>query len=279
MTTLSSCPTAALEFMDGDRYAPAVSVFSGQLPPGWDNPISDEDWPTALLRALRQDVGAIASPRAIATLRQWQAALDSPDLERRREAQRRLSAVGAALLQPPAALDDTDDNAFTVDAFPAPVSPRFAAHEDHPAQPVRLDSAAAAILSSPAVAEDYSAANLDDEAGTVDAVQRAAVASAVHAERPRAAMHHVRSLYATLKPFADELMPLAFERRSRRFWARWREVAGDYGVRRPFVEELLRTSDDANALVCALIAEVQAVDPASVADLIERLDAPAQSAR
>ena len=92
------------------------------------------------------------------------------------------------------------------------------------------------------------------------------------AARPRAAMHHVRALHAVLMPFAQELVPLAFERRSRRFWARWREVAGDHGVRRPFVEELLRTSMDARSMVCELIAEVQSVDPKSVAALMEKLE-------
>ena len=89
--------------------------------------------------------------------------------------------------------------------------------------------------------------------------------------RPRAAMHHVKALHAVLMPFAEELVPLGFERRSRRFWARWREVAGDHGVRRPFVEDLLRTASDARTMVCELIAEVHSVDPASVAALVDQI--------
>ncbi|MEO1334840.1 MAG: hypothetical protein AAFV29_04320, partial [Myxococcota bacterium] len=92
--------------------------------------------------------------------------------------------------------------------------------------------------------------------------------------RPRASMHHVRSLYAALLPFAEELIPLAYERRSRRFWARWREVAGNRGVRRPFVEDLLREAKDTRSLICALISEVQSVDLASVVELVDRLEAP-----
>jgi hypothetical protein len=90
--------------------------------------------------------------------------------------------------------------------------------------------------------------------------------------RPRAAMHHVRALYYVLMPFAGELIPLGYERRSRRFWGRWREVAGDRGVRREFIEDLLRAANDARTLVCELIAEVQSVDVRSVYALVEKLE-------
>ncbi len=90
--------------------------------------------------------------------------------------------------------------------------------------------------------------------------------------KPRAAMHHVRALYGLLVPFASELIPLPYERRSRRFWARWREVAGDRGVRREFIEDLLRDAKDTRQLVCALISEVQSVDLKSVHRLVEKLE-------
>lgn len=89
--------------------------------------------------------------------------------------------------------------------------------------------------------------------------------------RPRAAMHHVRALYAVLTPLAGELIPLQYERRSRRFWARWREVAGDRGVRRDFIEDLLRSANDVRTLVCELIAEVQTVDVRSVYALVDKM--------
>lgn len=97
------------------------------------------------------------------------------------------------------------------------------------------------------------------------------------APRPRAAMHHVRALQGLLSNFVEELVPLSYERRSRRFWARWREVAGDRGVRRDFVEELLRTATDSRTLLCELIAEMQSADPKSVYQLIDKLgdDTPA----
>ncbi len=90
--------------------------------------------------------------------------------------------------------------------------------------------------------------------------------------RPRAAMHHVRTLYYVLMPFAGELIPLQYERRSRRFWGRWREVAGDRGVRREFIEDLLRAANDARTLVCELIAEIQSVDVRSVYALVEKME-------
>lgn len=90
--------------------------------------------------------------------------------------------------------------------------------------------------------------------------------------KPRAAMHHVRALYGLLVPFASEIIPLPYERRSRRFWARWREVAGDRGVRREFIESLLSETNDTKELVCALISEVQSVDLKSVHRLVEKLE-------
>lgn len=90
--------------------------------------------------------------------------------------------------------------------------------------------------------------------------------------RPRAAMQQVRALYAVVSPLCEELIPLSVERRSRRFWARWREVAGDRGVRREFVEDLLQSAHDVRTLACELIAEVQTVDVKSVYALVDRID-------
>jgi hypothetical protein len=90
--------------------------------------------------------------------------------------------------------------------------------------------------------------------------------------RPRAAMQQVRTLYAVVSPLCEELIPLSVERRSRRFWARWREVAGDRGVRREFVEDLLQSAHDVRTLACELIAEVQTVDVKSVYALVDRIE-------
>lgn len=95
--------------------------------------------------------------------------------------------------------------------------------------------------------------------------------------RPRAAMQQVRALHTVVQPLCEELIPLSVERRSRRFWARWREVAGDRGVRREFVEDLLQSANDVRTLVCELIAEVQTVDLKSVYALVERIESAAAS--
>ena len=49
-------------------------------------------------------------------------------------------------------------------------------------------------------------------------------------------------------------------------------MAGDRGVRRDFIEELLRTAEDPRALVVELIAEVQTVDVRSVQLLVEKIE-------
>jgi hypothetical protein len=90
--------------------------------------------------------------------------------------------------------------------------------------------------------------------------------------RPRASLVQVRPLYHAIAPLCRELLPLSPERRSRRFWSYWRDVSGDRGVRREFVEELLRKSHDFTELVSELIAEAQAVDPHSVRTILEKLE-------
>jgi hypothetical protein len=91
--------------------------------------------------------------------------------------------------------------------------------------------------------------------------------------RPRAAMQQVKALHAVVLPLCEELIPLSVERRSRRFWARWRELAGDRGVRRGFIEDLLQSANDVRTLVCELIAEVQTVDVKSVYTLVQKIEA------
>jgi hypothetical protein len=91
-------------------------------------------------------------------------------------------------------------------------------------------------------------------------------------ERPRASMIQVRALYLAILPLCRELVPLSAERRSRRFWAHWREVSGDRGVRHETVEALLKSSKDVRTLASELIAEVQTVDPDSVRSLLDRIE-------
>ena len=155
---------------------------------------------------------------------------------------------------------------------PSVIDRKLAQNESKPAQQARSPSRRAAdpeplsgprrVAPKPGVIRRHSRAHARTEA------------------RPRAAMHHVRSLYGVLMPFMEELVPLSYERRSRRFWARWREVAGDRGgVRRSFVEELLQTAEDARTLACELISEIQTVDLESVYALVDRLEAEPASAK
>ena len=112
-------------------------------------------------------------------------------------------------------------------------------------------------------------------------VQRNPLLSTKDAERrPRASILQVRALYAAISSFCRELVPLNTERRSRRFWAHWREVSGDRGVRRSVVEAILSSATTADELAAAFIAEVQSVDLESVRELIDRIGAegPIESA-
>ena len=88
----------------------------------------------------------------------------------------------------------------------------------------------------------------------------------------RAATSQVHALYSALWPLSRELIPLPYERRSRRFWARWREVTGDRGIHPDYVEQLLQSADDAQQLVAALIAELQSAQYQSVYTLISEFD-------
>ena len=91
--------------------------------------------------------------------------------------------------------------------------------------------------------------------------------------RPRAARASVLSLLRTLRPLVEELISLPASRRPRRFWGRWREVVGDRGVRRAFVESILYEVDDAYTLACELIAEVHQVQRESVYALVAEIEA------
>ncbi|MCB9655230.1 MAG: hypothetical protein H6729_14005 [Deltaproteobacteria bacterium] len=91
--------------------------------------------------------------------------------------------------------------------------------------------------------------------------------------RPRAARASVLSLHRALRPLVEELIGLPASRRPRRFWGRWREVVGDRGVRRAFVESILSEVNDAYTLACELIAEVHQVQRESVYALVAEIEA------
>ncbi len=168
---------------------------------------------------------------------------------------RRLSSAGAAL-------KDLSEPERTQMATYPPKPPPL---------PERADTPKVQIVTAPSKSEE--APRLPPKPGVIR--RSAPVRSAPVPARPRAAMHHVRSLHGLLHGFVEELVPLSYERRSRRFWARWREVAGDRGVRREFIEELLRSATDGRTLLCELIAEMQSADPKSVFQLVDKLSVEA----
>jgi hypothetical protein len=164
---------------------------------------------------------------------------------------RRLSSAGAAL-------NDLSEPERTQMATYPPKPPPL---------PERADTPKVQIVTAPSKSEEPP--RLPPKPGVIRRSGPARNAPA--ATRPRAAMHHVRALHGLLHAFVEELVPLSYERRSRRFWARWREVAGDRGVRRDFIEELLRTATNGRTLLCELIAEMQSADPNSVFQLVDKL--------
>ena len=178
----------------------------------WADAIDDAVWPEYLTQAIRIDPSALATARAVETLRNWRKDVLSPSTpEEAQTASNALEAVANALLNPE----------------PEPPKGR---------------------VSTPATIPPHQAPS-EDQSGS---------------KPPPAAAAKVRAMAMTLGPLTEEIVPLARPRRPRRFWARWREVAGDLGVRRPFVETLLEQIDTAEELLAELIAEVQAVDVESV---------------
>jgi hypothetical protein len=331
-------------FVASSAHPPGASFrwMSGGAPrltEGWDRAIPEAGWPAALVAAVRQDPGALATPRVIDTLRAWRDALHGAPAERA-EASRHLAGVAAALTEP--AARDVPLMAPAPDDLALPARPRLRRPPPAPTPAEDEDTdakvptgAAGAVrraasetarplgLAEPGIdggeetptraldflpelrrrsatgappplpvpdagelveleATDFASPPGSSARPPATGARRAAsaarpvgadAAEPPTAGRPRASLQHVRTLHAALDRFAEELVPLPFERRSRRFWARWREVAGDRGVRREFVEHLLRRATDTRTLVAELIAEMQTVDLASVYALVDLVSA------
>ncbi len=357
----------------------------GPFDDAWAEAVAEPQWPERLVEAVRRDPGALATVRAVRTLRAWRRELDGPDTDAAWAARRALERVGAALLEPDRAERPREVlRPIEADRVEAPAAEGFGAEppthtfEPSPALPQKslrgpsevaaiiaelddadisgarrlprptsersvLDSPGtqvirdAAILESRDVAEDrgaarpepsraprsrgsrrpeppregsgrspagsgspppfpLGAAELDDgydpePPTTAFALPGArgpgsspaeALAQPVAARtggggppphrrrapeeepRPPAARTQVVALAAVLRPLAEELVPLSHPRRSRRFWARWREVAGDRGVRRHTVEDLLGRATTVDELLAGLISEALCADPSSV---------------
>jgi hypothetical protein len=160
---------------------------------------------------------------------------------------------------PESDVEEDDDESTT---YAEPRKERTIAARDAPRAPINP-----LVSVTPMSSED--AGRLAPKPGIV---KRRAMSRKDSPARPRAAMQTVKAIYAVVLPFCEELIPLAVERRSRRFWARWRELTGDRGVRREFVEDLLQSANDVRTLACELIAEVQNVDVKSVYALVSKIE-------
>ena len=351
------------------------------LPDGWDRDVGDDAWPDALISAIKIDVGALASPRAIATLRAWRASIRGAEPQRA-TASRRLAQVADALSAPGGPIPTERLDTLALRSPSAASAPRGAspiprgappaargalppsrgasqtlrgasptpdretdsavrAHSPDPSPPAehtvwaygepgwvpvdeapdidpllaemagnrpptidldedertgetadaRRPAALRASTQSPPsldfVDEPPTAANLiSPRKGSITPVSRPAPpplppASYVGRKpsippgrtRPRASLIQVRALFSAVGPLCKELVPLTYERRSRRFWTHWREVSGERGVHREAAERILETARDFRTLVTELIAEVLDVDLESVRVLVERIEA------
>lgn len=67
------------------------------LPEGWDADVIEDEWPDALIAAIRIDAGAVGAPRAVATLRAWRTAQLGPASNAREVARAAMLRVAEAL--------------------------------------------------------------------------------------------------------------------------------------------------------------------------------------
>jgi hypothetical protein len=166
-------------------------------------------------------------------------------------------------------------------AMPAPPPPPY--REDPPAPPVEPSPAPS---SAPSPAPPGSRAErlrtpppppepsriADPAPESVAAPPPAPAPPPSEPPKPAPAASQVRALHRAIAAFCQELVPLNAERRSRRFWAHWRDVSGNRGVRREVVEASLASAPDALSIAAALIAEVQGVDLEGVRRILSEPD-------
>lgn len=242
----------------------------------WAETIPAARWPSALLDAVRVDVGALGLKRSIATLRAWQHdAATSP------EARDWLDALARALVESGTAPLSSD-----LELDPLPATPPFGQRPREVVRPFPDGAseettdprthAVTAVGSSAGtqLIKDASILSIEEEEPETAAMTiPPQVSEAPGDARPPASEERVRTLAASLKPLVDELIPLPPPRRPRRFWAHWREVAGDRGVRRDFVETLLGRAETARELLAELIAEIEVSDIESVEGYLATIEA------
>lgn len=221
----------------------------------WAEGVSARGWPSALARAVRADPRALATQRAVASLRAWRRA-PSGSQERgwlEAVAEALVALPGRSRPESPVALPGRSRPESPVDPRPSPDEPRPV--DEPPTAPLLLPPPTAALPRSSESTETLVPAFRDPSPG-----------------RPPASGLRVRALAQRLGPLADEILPLPVARRAPRFWARWREVGGDGGIPREAIEALLEHADTRPLLLGGIIAEVLEADLNSVLEFLEPLD-------
>lgn len=262
----------------------------GPFDDAWAEAVASSLWPRRLVEAVRIDPAALASARAIRTLRGWRQALSGDDPDAAREARDGLRRVAAALAEPverdaprareiirPLESDRPSPGASPIrpepmalarsrplDEAATPNGDAYGPGGPHDAE-LELTSAEPEQEGTQVIREAAILEQKRLDGGPIQLPGLEGADGPGPSQRPPAAASQVRVLAALLRPLAEELVPLPHQRRPRRFWARWREVAGDRGVRREVVEALLARVGDVETLLSELIAEVQGTDSGSVA--------------
>ena len=238
----------------------------GQFDEAWAEGVADPVWPEHLVTAAGRDPGVLGTRRAIAPLRRWRDEARTADPETASNARTWLRSVAHALAGSdeasrtgPSAEDPSQHGTQVI----RDASIIEAREVEDGADVLDLAAARSQRSSGPALVPE------PDPASSV----RTDVPGEPPKKAPRSspAATQVRGLVSAFRPLVQELMPLPQARRVRRFWARWREVAGDRGVRRDFIEAVLNRAQSAEELLADLIAEVQGMSLTSVKRQLEAL--------
>ncbi|MEO1228224.1 MAG: hypothetical protein AAFZ18_04900 [Myxococcota bacterium] len=229
----------------------------------WAQAVSSSGWPSALVRAVRADPRALATRRAIDSLREWRLA---PPGSRERQW---LEDVAEALLALPGRVQDENpaDHSLPVPDPEPPDDEAPSPPEEPPTAPLLLPvprpGETPPLVPPPAPPPGPPPPPSESTETLVPAYR------GPPSPRPPASGVRVRALAERFGPLADEILPLPVQRRSRRFWARWREVNGDGGIPREAVESLLRRAGSRPELLAGIIAEVLEADLASVIEFLD----------
>ncbi len=118
------------------------SRVTDRLSESWHAEIPEDQWPDALIAAIRVDVGALSAARAIQTIRAWRSALTGPEPGAREAARARLAMLAEALTSDAPARPMATERLDTIALLaPRPSMP--------PASPDRPTDSAVPVLTAP----------------------------------------------------------------------------------------------------------------------------------